>query len=232
MALNGSFREEQGFTAYVRLEVEGVDRQTGDVSAVIGSRTKLSVHREFTGHLDPSGSAILFTATERGSFHADEDFDVPFLKRPAPATLRLGLAGNAVTGVIEGDPAWKIEFPVGTFLSAPIEAEAGGPLPHPAAPYPEFPREDGAYLLRNGGWLALPKNQGHVVEETIKPDSNLHLSLNIIDLLGEGAGLVSREKEKKTVHFFQFEGKDPRPVIRGEAVSFSLSGRRRRESPR
>jgi hypothetical protein len=224
IAFDGTLREEQGFTAHVRLEVDSIDRRTGTVTARVGSRSRLNVFREFSGGLEPLGGSVVLTATSKGGYHMDEDFDVPFLKRPAAATLRLALAGNALTGTIEGDPAWKIEFPVGTFLAAHVEVASPDPALPQAASYPPFPKEGGAYLLREGAWLALPRNQGHVVIETVRPDSDLHLSLNVIDLLGQGVGLVSREKDKKSIPYFQFEGKDPRPVARAGAVTILYVG--------
>jgi hypothetical protein len=224
VAFDGTFREEQGFTTHARLEVDSVDRETGAVSAHIGSRSLLNVRREFQGVFDPSGSALVLEATARGSFHADEDFDVPFLKTGAPATLRLSPSGNSIAGKIEGDPTWTIDFPVGIFLSAPVEPEGLAPAAGDARPYPEFPKAGGAYLLREGAWVALPRNQGHFVDQTIKPNADLHLSLNVLDLLGQGIGLVTREKEKKVVTFFQFDGKDPRPVSRGGAVTVLFVG--------
>ena len=224
IAFDGTFHEEQGFTTVARLDVESVDRKTGVVLAQIDSRGRLGVHREFKGNFDPSGSALVLTATERGSFRPDEDFDVPFLKAGVPATVRLSPEGNSLVGKIEGDPSWKIEFPLGVFLSAPVEPAVPNPEATEAPQYPPPPKEDGAYLLREGSWVALPKNQGHFVTETIKPDSDLHLSLNVIDLLGQGIGLVSREKDKKIVIFFQFDGKDPRPVSRGASTTLLFVG--------
>jgi hypothetical protein len=156
---------------------------------------------------------------------------VPFLKAGVPATVRLSPEGNSLVGKIEGDPSWKIEFPLGVFLSAPVEPAVPNPEATEAPPYPPPPKEDGAYLLREGSWVALPKNQGHFVTETIKPDADLHLSLNVIDLLGQGIGLVSREKDKKIVIFFQFDGKDPVPCPAERPQRCSLSVRSRRARP-
>jgi hypothetical protein len=224
IALDGTFHEEQGFTTVARIEVEGVDRQTGVVSAQIDSRGRLGVHREFKGNFDPSGSALVLTATERGSFRADEDFDVPFLKAGVPSTVRLSPLGNSLVGQIEGDPSWKIGFPLAVFLAAPVEPLAPNTEPKEPREYPPPPKEGGAYLLRDGSWVALPKNLGHFVTENIKPNADLHLSLNVIDLLGQGIGLVSREKDKKSVIFFQFDGKDPRPLSRGGATTLLFVG--------
>jgi hypothetical protein len=224
IAFDGTYHEEQGFTTVARLEVESVDRKTGAVSAEIDSRGRLGVHREFKGNFDPSGSSLVLTATARGSFRADEDFDVPFLKAGVPATVRFSPAGNSLVGQIEGDPSWKIELPLGVFFSAPVEPAVANPELTEAPAYPPPPKEEGAYLLREGSWITLPKNQGHFVTETIKPDANLHLSLSVIDLLGQGIGLVSREKDKMKVIFFQFDGKDPRPVSRGVATTLLFVG--------
>jgi hypothetical protein len=70
----------------------------------------------------------------------------------------------------------------------------------------------------------LPKNQGHVVIETVRPDSGLHMTLNLLDALSEGVGLVAHEKDKQKVPYFQFEGKDPRPVASGPAITVLFVG--------
>lgn len=224
MVLDGSLREEQGFTSRARLEIESLDGRSGSLSARIVSLSRANVYRAFQGSLDPSGSVVVLNARARGSAPQYDDFDAPFFKTTAAATLLMSLSGNAITGRIEGDTAWAIEFPVGAFIAAQTKVAKQGPLATERAEYPPFPKERGAYLLTGETWSALPKNQGHVVVETVRPDSQLHLTLNLLDALDEGIGLVTREKEKQKVPYFEFDGKEPRPVASGPAITVLYVG--------
>lgn len=211
IAYDGVLREEQGFTSAVRLQVEAVDRGSGAVTARIASRGRWGVYRAFQGSIDPSGSLVILGARARSKSQPDDSFDVPFLKNADPATLHLALGAGVLTGRIEGDNAWTIEFQLGAFMAARTKAGAPVAPGDEGASYPPPPKEPGAYLLVAGAWSPLPRNQGKVVTETIKPDSNLHLTLNALDALNEGIGLITREKDKEKVSYFEFDGKDPRP---------------------
>jgi hypothetical protein len=224
IAFDGTLREEQGFRSRARLEVDSVDRKSGSLSARIVSLSRAKVSRDFQGSLDPSGSAVVLNARARSAPRQDDEFDAPFLKTAAAATLLMSLAGNTITGRIEGDSSWAMEFPVGAFIAAQAKVGKASPPALDDAAYPPYPKEGGAYLLNAGTWSPLPKNQGHVVIETVRPDSGLHMTLNLLDALSEGVGLVAHEKDKQKVPYFQFEGKDPRPVASGPAITVLFVG--------
>jgi hypothetical protein len=220
---DGLLREEQGFVARARLEIGRVDPQTGAVAARVDSLEWPNVHRDFVGTCDPSGSSIVLVGTNRGFFDSSGEFDIPFLIAPSPATLHLALTGTSITGVIEGNPHWVMEFPAATFLAAPTEGVGAGPPPAGAV-FPAFPEEDGAYLLLRGSWAALPRNNGHVVVETVKEPSGILQATNIADALTkEIASLAAKKKEKK-ISYLEFDGKDPLPESTGQAVVLCLVG--------
>jgi hypothetical protein len=224
IAYDGVLREEQGFRSRARLEVDSLDPRTGAISARIVSLSRPNVFRVFSGALDPSGSSVSLTAAAREAFAPDGSFDAPFLKTPAAASLRMVLAGGSITGRIEGDTAWVMDFPVRILLGAQIEPANGTGSPSGAPTYPPFPTEGGAYLLTGGGWSPLPRNQGHLIVETVRPENEAHLSLNLLEDVSQGIGLITREKEKQKVSYFEFPGKDPRPEARGPAVTLLFVG--------
>jgi hypothetical protein len=224
IAYDGVLREEQGFRSRARLEIDSLDPKTGAMSARIVSLSRPNVFRAFSGALDPSGSSVALNAAAREAFQPDESFDAPFLKTSAAAVLRLSLSGGIIAGRIEGDEAWTIEFPARILLGAQIEPVEGPASPSGAPTYPPFPTEGGAYLLSGGGWSALPRNQGHRVVETVRPETDAHLSLNLLEDVGQGIGLIAREKQKQKVSYFEFPGRDPRPESRGPAITLLFVG--------
>ena len=224
IAFDGVLREEQGFRSQARLEIDSLDRETGALSARIVSLSRPNVLRALSGALDPSGSAVSLNAAAREAFAPDGSFDAPFLKTAAAASLRMVLTGGSITGRIEGDTAWTMEFPVRIHLGAQIEPADGRAPPSGAPPYPPFPTEGGAYVLAGGGWSPLPRNQGHRVVETVRPETDAHLSLNLLEDVSQGIDLIAREKQKQKISFFEFPGKDPRPEARGPAVTLLFVG--------
>jgi hypothetical protein len=224
IAFDGTLREDQGFITHARLEIERVDRATGAVKASVHSLARAGVFRDFTGSCDPSGGSLSLAAANRGTFGGDGSFDIPFLAGPAADTVHLELVGSSLTGRIEGDTHWTLEFPATAFLSATTEsAEADSP-PADGTVFPAFPKEAGAYMLARGAWSPMPKNLGHVATETVSPKSELKLPPNLIGAVNAGLGELTKDKEKKKVTYLEFDGKDPRPVSSGQAIVILFVG--------
>jgi hypothetical protein len=224
ISYDGNFREEQGFVNHSRLEIRHVDGKTGAIVASIHSLGRPNVFRDFIGTCDPAASSFSLSATTRGAYGSDDSFDVPFLKNPAGATLHLTVSGTSFTGRIEGDPHWKFEFSANAFVSVPTESPEPDAPPANGSVFPAFPKLAGAYLLSKGAWTPLPRNNGHVVVETIKPESDLQLPTNILDAAAMGVDLLSKQKEKKKIPYLEFDGKEPRPVTSGAAMVLLFVG--------
>jgi hypothetical protein len=224
MVLDGVLHEEQGFVTQDRLEISAVVGQPDGIAARIHSLTQINVYREFFGGLDPSGDSIVLTATSHGSADKSGEFDVPFLVSPAPSKVRLRLGPASVTGTIEGDPHWTMDFPTNTFLNEPTEplgpesAHANGTI------FPTFPKAGGAYLLSHGEWVALPSNNAHEVVETLKPKSAFELPTNIIDLVEQGMSEMDRQSKKVKVTYLTFDGKNPVPEANGPSIVILYAG--------
>jgi hypothetical protein len=215
---DGIAREDQGFVTHARIEIARVDWQTGSIAASVHSLSQLGIYRDFIGTCDPSGSSVALGALSRGSLDTSGDFGIPFLIAPAEITFNLALTGDSVTGKIEGNPHWTFNFPVGAFLAAPME---GSELQPPVAgrpALPALPSAAGVYLLSRGAWLALPRNNGHVVVETIRQKSDEELPTNIVAMVAAGMDQLAKESNKKKVSYLEFDGKDPRPESNGPAL--------------
>jgi hypothetical protein len=218
IAYDGTLREDQGFISRARLEIKEVDRATGATEATIRSISRPGVFRDFAGTSDPSGSLIALAAGHRGKYGSEGDFDAPFLAGPSVGTLHLELAGGALTGRIEGDPHWTVEFPVAAFLSATTEgAEADSP-PADGSAFPAFPKAAGAYLLSKGAWVPMPRNLGHVATETVTTKTELKPPPNLIGAVNAGLDEMTQGKNKRKVTYLEFDGKDPRPESSGQAI--------------
>lgn len=218
IVFDGTAREDQGFVTPARIEIARIDWQSGSIAASVHSLTQPGIYRDFIGTCDPSGSSVALGALSRGALDTSGDFGIPFLIAPTEITFNLALSGDSITGKIEGNPHWTFDFPVGAFLATPME----GPESKPAAPgrsaLPTFPSAAGAYLLSHGGWQPLPRNNGHVVVETIRQKSDVEMPTNIVAMVAEGMNQIAKESNKKKVSYLEFDGKVPRPESSGPAL--------------
>lgn len=213
IAYDGTIRDDQGSVTDARLVIAHIDRKMRTVAASIHSLVQLGVYQDFTGTWNPSDASLTLDATGRGQFDSSDDLAVPFLVAPVAHTLELALVGNAITGAMKDDAHWKMEFPVGFFLSAQTEgAEADLPSAG-ASPFPSFPKTAGAYLLGAGSWKALPRNNGHVVVETAHAMSDEELTSGPLGLVSLGVRRLAQKGEKLT--FLDFDGKETRPEAAG-----------------
>jgi hypothetical protein len=224
IAYDGTLREDQGFITHARLEIAHVDRKTGAVTASIRSLARAKVFRDFAGTCDPAGGALALNATSRGSFGEDGSFDIPFLTSASASTVHLELTGNSLKGRIEGDPHWAMEFPTGIFLSATTEGAEPNSPPANGSVFPEFPTAPGAYLLAHGSWAAMPKNNGHVVVETIRPSSDINLPGSIVGAVTEGINQLAKLKDRIKVNYLEFDGKETRPESSGQTMVILFVG--------
>lgn len=231
---DGRLREEQGFVTHARLEITHLDRQTGAITARIHSLVQWKVYQDFVGTCDPAGGAIVLNGTGQGVFDTGDEFDVPFLKRPAATTLRLALTGNSIIGRIEGNPQWTMEFPADAFLAAPTESPEPNSPPVEGSVFPLFPKKNGAYLLSQGSWVPLPANHGHVTVEKVKSAEGAErIPTSILGLVVDGVDLLKKEKGKGkgTVSYLDFDGKDPRPSATGPAIVVLFVGAEASSAP-
>ncbi len=224
ISYDGTLREDQGFITHARLSIDHVDRETGAVTASITSLARSKVYREFTGTCDPAGGSIALAGTSRGSFGEDGSFDAPFLTSAAASTVHLELTGNSITGRIEGDPHWVMEFSAATFLSAVTEGLEPDSPPANGSVFPAFPKAAGAYLLVRGNWAPMPRNNGHVVVETVRPKSDVAIPNNILGVVNEGINALTREKNKVKVSYLVFDGKDYKPESSGQSMVILFAG--------
>ena len=218
MALDGTLREDQGFITHARLEVVGLDRASGAVTVTVRSLARPGVFRDFAGTCDPPSGLMALSAAARGRYGDDGSFDIPFLTSPAASSLHLELAGKSLAGRIEGDPHWALEFPAAAFLSAPTELDEPGSPPADGSVFPAFPKAAGAYLLGKAGWLPMPRNQGHVVAETITLKTEKKAPPTLLGAVNAGLDEALKSKDKAKVTYLEFDGKDVPPVSSGQSV--------------
>jgi len=222
IAFDGVIRDEQGSVTQARLEIAHVDRRTGAVIASIRSLVLPNVYQDFLGTWNPSDVSVELDSTGKGEFDFSDSLAVPFLVGPVAHTLQLELVGNAIAGGMKGDTHWTMEFPVDVFLAAPEGGEEPGSPPADGSVFPPFPRTPGAYLLGAGAWRPLPKNNGHVVVETIHPMTDEESQAGALGVLASGVRRLAQKGEK--IPYLEFNGKDPRPRSGGSAVTVLFVG--------
>ena len=216
---DGALRDDRRYVFPARLELTRVDRPAGVITARIRSLNKSNVFREFLGSWDALGDSIVLATTDVGAEDKDFGFNAPFFVARESAILRLVRTGNSLTGTITGDPRWKMDFAVENLLSAPTEASG----------LPALPKNDGAYLLSNGSWEALPANNGHVVTEPVPDATDDEMAALTLQALREPGGgkdpvLNSKRKIKDMVSYFESDGKIPPPVAHGSALVLLFVG--------
>jgi hypothetical protein len=231
---DGVLRDPQGFTAQARLAIARFDRTTGAIAASIYSPDQLSFCGDYVGTCDPSAGSIALAKNAaglatRGSPNSSDS------RIAAAATLHLTLNGSSITGRIQGDVQWTIEFPAGTFLSTPTEGPEPDSPPANGSVFPSFPKVAGAYLLGQGGWAPLPRNGGHVVVETARADSGFRLPTNVIGAVEEGVEQLTKGrgkgKENGKRSYLEFDGKEARPKSSGPAMILLFIGPVPSETP-
>ena len=216
----GTLREDHRYVFHTRLEFTRVDRAAGVITARVRSSNRLNVFREFLGNWDEGGDSIVLNATDVGEQDKNFGSNVPFFVNRENTTLRLALTGNSLTGTIAGDPHWEIDYPADSFLAAPTEGSL-----------PPLPKNDGAYLLSNGSWEALPANHGHVVTEPAPDATEDEMAAMTIRALkgigGETEPVLNskrKDKDKEMVSYLEFDGKDRRPAAHGPAMVLLFVG--------
>jgi len=222
IAYDGVVRDDQGSVTQARLEIAHIDRQKGTIAASIHSLVQLNVYQELSGSWSPSDVSITLSTTGNGEFDFSDSLAVPFLVGPVAHTLQLALVGDSITGGIKGDPHWTMEFPVGVFLSAPAEGPEPDSQPANGSVFPLFPKTAGAYLLSGGSWRPLPRNNGHVVVETIHPMTAEEASGGALGAVASGVRRLAQKGVK--VAYLEFDGKDPRPEADGKVVTLLFIG--------
>jgi len=222
IAYDGTIRDDQGSVTQARLEIAHIDRQKGTIAASIHSLVQLNVYQELSGTWNPPDVSMTLGTTGVGEFDSSDSLAVPFLVAPVAHTLQLALVGDSITGGIQGDPHWEMEFPVGVFLSAPAEGLEPDSPPADASVFPSFPGKTGAYLLSGGTWRPLPRNNGHVVVETIHPMTPEEASGGALGAVASGVRRLAQKGVK--VAYLEFDGKDPRPEADGRVVILLFIG--------
>ncbi len=217
---DGKLREEQGFVARVRLSILSVDEASHTVRVVFSPIANPSVRREFEGTLDPATGSLDLHTNGHGSLDTSEGFNAPFFKSLADATIHLSVSGPLLSGRIEGNDQWTIEFSASAFLSATTESAEPDAPKADGAVFPSFPKAPGAYLLQHGAWTRLPDNLGHVALETADDGSELRLPTNLMAIVATGVDVLSRAKAKQKVSYVEFSGKDT--PVKSDSTAWTL----------
>jgi hypothetical protein len=224
----------QSFTALARLEIVGVERQTGAITVRMRSLDRFDVYRDFRGIRNPSGGSIVLDAMNKGKLDGIGS-NTPFFKATAATTLYVELIGSSIVGRIHGDPRWWMEFSAETFLSATTESSDPKSPSADGSVFPAFPKSSGAYLLSRGSWMPLPRNGGHVVTETIHASSEPRLPASLFSAVEDGVGELAKVAGKgrgdRKVSYLEFDGKDPRPESNGPAVVLLFVGPMSSDTP-
>lgn len=229
---DGAMRTDRGYVFRTRLEFTKVDRSAGVMTVRFRSLERPKVFREFLGTWDPAGDSIELKTADQAVWDNTAGFKIPFFIPKSTATLHLVLTENSLTGRIAGDPHWEMIFSADAFLSVPTEgAETNSPFADGGV-FPPLPKNEGAYLLGQGNWVSLPTNHGHVVAEPVpKPDDDEEAAIALRALKGiKGDDDPPEEtskgkgKEKPTIPYLMFDGKDPRPANHGPVIVLLFVG--------
>jgi hypothetical protein len=193
---DGTARNSDGFVGRVRLRFTAVDLAHDTVALVVESRDQVGIHTDLKGAPVPE-EGLLSLRTGAGSYNSSGVLRVPFFSQDAVFRLQFHLGEESIDGTIENYSGWKLEFP----LKKQVETSV-----------PAYPTTSGAYVLIGDKWEPLPTNGGHAGQST---SSVLGQAGSLLRALND----VSKEETNNAkLAELIFDGTDPVPTVKGDAV--------------
>lgn len=213
---DGTARHKDGFVGRIRLRIQQVDELEHTVTFMIDSRDQPGLYHQFSGAYDSELGTVRGRSTGRGTYNKSGIRRVPFLSEDSIFFFRLQCAEDGLTGVLanqynQPNENWQFEFPVAAGPRLPtVQLPAGTPV---------LPSVEGAYVLRAGAWVALPRNNGRVASALGAQAANV-----VVGFLGALAG-KGREAEANKVAELSFDGAGEIPEVPPESVIVLFVGK-------
>lgn len=208
-AYDGTARNREGFVGRLRLRVQKIDDLDRTATLIIESRDQPGLYSRFTGAYAVEDGTIVATSGE-GRINKSGVRKVPFLTHDSTYRVRFIKREGRIDGIIEDGPyanGWTLEFPLPANLppAASSPANTASDAPAALAAYPAVPAADGAYLLVNGQWMKLPRNNGRVTYGASQVVGG------ILGGLGALAGKPTDERAADKLADLTFDGNEPVP---------------------
>ncbi len=188
--------------ARVRLRFTALDLNSGTVDAVLESLEQPGVLRRFTGVVAPaSGSIILNPRT--GVIDRSGVLRFPYFSSETDMPLELNLTEREIEGTAY---SWNLKFAVADASQVAM---------------PPLPSLPGAYVLQDGKWVRLPRNNGKVGASAVQTTLNVVSGLN--NIIGALGGKQANETATagapgERISQLTFDGTDPLPRVAGDGV--------------
>lgn len=221
-AYDGTARNSEGFVGRLRLRVQKIDELERTATLIIESRDQPGLYSRFAGAYSIEDGTIVATSGE-GRINKSGARKVPFFTHDTTYRVRFIKHEGRIDGIIEDGwhaNGWTLEFPLPTNLSAAASPSTTTAPDAPAAlaAYPAVPPADGAYLLVNGQWVKLPRNNGRVTYGASQVVGG------ILGGLGALAGKPVDERAADKLADLTFDGNEPVPRTLRQSIVIVYRG--------
>jgi len=198
-AYDGVARDTQGFSTRVRLRIKRVEAGSNTLQVVFESLQQGGIFHAMSGSFDIDAGTIGLGSSGEGKFNPSGYLRLPIFSRDAVFKASLELGEKDLRGVLvdqwNSQTDWSFAFPLLPQGEAPVATSQA----------PTFPRETGAYVWIDGQWVALPRNNGKVVQSAG-------------DVLG--SLLTGPQKLAEIV----YDGRETPPEVSGESLVIAFVG--------
>ncbi len=224
---DGTVSDRSGFATSLRVRILSMDTSDRTLAVRFESRVQYGVYHEMSGTYDEDSGLIKLGSTGKGVFNPNGVLRVPFFSQNATFQAVLAVGKTAIGGQLQiWSDSWTFNFPVGAVLTpaAAADAAAGANI-DPTTGLPAFPSAQGAYILTDAGWKALPMNNAKVTYDALEVTSQTLGGINA--LLGALNGRQPSQQDQTRpdkLASLTFDGSDPVPVVRGDQVRIVYIG--------
>ena len=217
---SGTVRHTGGYVSRVRLHIQQVDPLEHTVTYSLDSLEYPGVFRQFSGSYDVVGLTVDAVSTQKLRVSNNAHLEVPFFKYSYNFSLRLTRNETEISGESHelGTSGWTLSFP----LQAPAAARTPEAPGTGAAGPSIYPEAEGAYVLRDGAWVALPRNNGKVTYGTQQVVNNV---LGVLNALSGGKNTAKVAEMSDKLADLTFDGTAPIPMVPPQNVTVLFVGK-------
>lgn len=181
------------FISNALLRFTKADLELGEVTFTIESRVQTGIYSTFEGAIDPS-DGLVSAQIRQGRYNRTGVLKVPFFSKDSTFELSLTVDESGIAGHLVNNTDWVLSFPV-----RKIAADSG---------VVAYPTTQGAYVMAEGGWVPLPRNNGR---------AKTNLGAQFGDLLKD-------VNEPTKLADLVFDGRETPPAVSGANVMLLFVG--------
>lgn len=207
-AYDGVARDTQGFSTRVRLRIKRVEAGSNTLQVVFESLQQGGIFHAMSGSFDIDAGTIGLGSSGEGKFNPSGYLRLPIFSRDAVFKASLELGEKDLKGVLvdqwNSQTDWSFAFPLLQQGEAPVATSQA----------PTFPRQTGAYVWIDGQWVALPRNNGKVVQS----------AGTVLGSLLTGLSDPKQQNGPQKLAEIVYDGRETPPEVSGESLVIAFVG--------